>query len=133
MRSANSKRRTAPVQEEPLSQILPGEKSSPNLRMLNSAAVIAVAATLACALASFADQIALKGYSPDAAKHEMAIEKQYRALTSPAEIAKFHRYLTSEPHMAGSERNNELARWVAAQWKQQGMEDVTIHEYDVLH
>ena len=83
MRSANSKPRTAPAQEEPLSQILPGEKPSPNLRILKSARVIAIAATLAFALASFADQIALKGYSPDAAKREVAIEKQYRALASP--------------------------------------------------
>ena len=57
----------------------------------------------------------------------------YRALTSPQKIAKFHRYLTLEPHPAGSARNNELAQWVADQWRQQGLEDVTIHEYDVLH
>ena len=85
------------------------------------------------AVASFADQIALKGYSPESAKRQIAIEKQYRSLASTTEIAKFHRYLTAEPHMAGSQRNNELARWVAEQWKQQGMEDVKIHEYDVLH
>ncbi len=75
----------------------------------------------------------MTGYSPEAAKREMAVEKQYRSLASTAEIAKFHRYLTAEPHMAGSARNNDLARWIADQWKQQGMEDVTIHEYDVLH
>ncbi len=46
---------------------------------------------------------------------------------------KFHRYLTAEPHPAGSVRNNELARWVADQWREQGLEDVTIHEYDVLN
>ena len=46
---------------------------------------------------------------------------------------KFHRYLTLEPHPAGSARNNDLARWVADQWREQGLEDVTIHEYDVLN
>ena len=114
-------------------QILPGEERLLTSRLFRNAAGIAILATLALAFASFADEIALRGYSPDTAKREMAIEKQYRSLTSPTEIAKFHRYLTSEPHMAGSERNNELARWVADQWKQQGLEDVTIHEYDVLH
>ena len=52
---------------------------------------------------------------------------------SAAEIMKFHRYLTAEPHPAGSARNNELAKWMAEQWREQGLEDVTIHEYDVLN
>jgi N-acetylated-alpha-linked acidic dipeptidase len=129
----NSKARTAPAPEDPLSQILLGEKRFLITRLFRNAAGIAILATLVLAFASFADEIALKGYSPDAAKREMAIERQYRSLTSPIEIAKFHRYLTAEPHMAGSQRNNELARWVADQWKQQGLEDVTIREYDVLH
>ena len=119
--------------EAPLSQIPRGEKRSPLPRILQHASAIAVAAASALALATFADQISLKGYSPEAAKRQSAIEKQYRALASTAEIAKFHRYLTAEPHMAGSLRNNDLARWVGDQWKQQGLEDVTIHEYDVLH
>ncbi len=75
----------------------------------------------------------LVGYSPAAAQKELALETEYRSLASRDEIQKFHRYLTSEPHPAGSARNNELARWVADQWKQQGLEDVTIHEYDVLN
>jgi N-acetylated-alpha-linked acidic dipeptidase len=73
------------------------------------------------------------GYSSSAAQEERAIEQQFRALTSTDQIAKFHRYLTAEPHPAGSPRNNELARWVADQWREQGLEDVTIHEYDVLN
>src|ERR1700733_46918 len=73
------------------------------------------------------------GYSPSAGQQELALEKDYQSLASRDEIQKFHRYLTSEPHPAGSTRNNELAQWVADQWKQQGLEDVTIHEYDVLN
>lgn len=75
----------------------------------------------------------MSGYSARAAEQESATEIRYRALVSADEITKFHRYLTAEPHPAGSARNNELARWVAAQWRQQGLEDVTIHEYDVLN
>jgi len=73
------------------------------------------------------------GYSPSGAEEERKIENQFRTLTSTDQIAKFHRYLTAEPHPAGSPRNNELARWVADQWREQGLEDVTIHEYDVLN
>jgi N-acetylated-alpha-linked acidic dipeptidase len=78
------------------------------------------------------DVAKMTGFSPGAAAQESAIESQYRALASRDQIAKFHRYLTSEPHPAGSARNNELARWIADQWRAQGLEDVTIHQYDVL-
>jgi N-acetylated-alpha-linked acidic dipeptidase len=75
----------------------------------------------------------MSGYSLSAAERETTIETRYRAQISADEITKFHRYLTAEPHPAGSARNNELAQWVAQQWRQQGLEDVTIHEYDVLN
>src|ERR1700685_1225925 len=84
-------------------------------------------------MAAAPDLAKLSGFSPHAAAQEIIAENSFRAAISTPEIIKFHRYLTAEPHMAASARNNELARWVAEQWKQQGMEDVTIHEYDVLH
>lgn len=75
----------------------------------------------------------MRGFSARASTSETAIEKQYVSLTSREQIKSFHRYLTAEPHPAGTKRNNDLARWVAEQWRQQGLEDVTIHEYDVLN
>jgi N-acetylated-alpha-linked acidic dipeptidase len=80
-----------------------------------------------------APRIEFSGFLPASAARERSTEKQFRALASPQQIAKFHRYLTAEPHPAGSTRNNALAQWVAAQWKAQGLEDVTIHRYDVLN
>jgi N-acetylated-alpha-linked acidic dipeptidase len=68
-----------------------------------------------------------------AAEQERATEARYRALISTEEIEKFHGHLTAEPHPAASARNNELAQWIADAWREQGLEDVTIHEYDVLH
>jgi N-acetylated-alpha-linked acidic dipeptidase len=85
------------------------------------------------AFGEFSDLKPMSGFSPRASAEEAAFEQRFRALTSTEQIAKFHRYLTSEPHPAGSARNNELARWVAEQWRSQGLEDVTIHEYDVLN
>jgi N-acetylated-alpha-linked acidic dipeptidase len=79
------------------------------------------------------DSSQMTGYSPRAADREGATERRYSALISADEITKFHRYLTAEPHPAGSVRNNELAQWVARQWREQGLEDITIHEYDVLN
>lgn len=79
------------------------------------------------------DVAKMTGFSSASAAQQFAIEAQYRSLASPGEIAKFHRYLTNEPHPAGSKRNNDLAQWIADQWRAQGLEDVTIHQYDVLH
>jgi len=85
------------------------------------------------ALGAAEDIAPLTGFSSGAAVRENANELRYRALVSADQISKFHRYLTAEPHPAGSPRNNELAQWVAAQWREQGLEDVTIHQYDVLN
>lgn len=73
------------------------------------------------------------GFSSSSAAQERTTEHQFLSLSSPQQVRAFHRYLTAEPHPAGSLRNNELAKWVAAKWKDQGLEDVQIHEYDVLN
>ncbi|MFQ5816636.1 MAG: M28 family metallopeptidase [Terriglobia bacterium] len=72
------------------------------------------------------------GFSSPSAKTQREIEEKLKAIPSADEVKKHHRFLTAEPHPAGSERNNELARHIAKVWKQQGWEDVTIHRYDVL-
>ena len=85
------------------------------------------------AFASSGDKDALVGFSARGAAEEISIEQRFRSLASTEQISKFHRYLTSEPHPAGSVRNNELAQWVAEQWRSQGLEDVIVHRYDVLN
>jgi N-acetylated-alpha-linked acidic dipeptidase len=94
---------------------------------------------LAASLAVFAQksasphaQAAMTGYAPRAAANELQLEQQFAAIPSAEAAKRFHKYLTAEPHPAGSERNNELARYIADLWKQQGWEDVVIHRYDVL-
>ena len=90
-----------------------------------------IAAFLA-ATPSAPQQQPVPGFSSGAALKERAAEEKFQAAVSRGEIRSFHRMFTAEPHPAGSERNNELARYIAEQWKQQGLEDVSIHEYDVL-
>jgi N-acetylated-alpha-linked acidic dipeptidase len=85
------------------------------------------------AFATSSDTSPMVGFSARGAAEEMSIEQMFRSMASTEQISKFHRYLTSEPHPAGSARNNELAQWVAEQWRQQGLEDVTVHQYDVLN
>ncbi len=75
----------------------------------------------------------LRGFTPTASAAQREVEKQFLAIPSAEEARRHHRWLTQEPHPAGSERNNELARLIAEEWKKQGWEDVVLHRYDVLN
>jgi N-acetylated-alpha-linked acidic dipeptidase len=77
-------------------------------------------------------QTLIMGFSPAGAQKQAQIEKQFKAIPRAGNIEKFHEWLTSEPHPAGSERNNQLAREIADRWREQGLEDVRVHQYDVL-
>ncbi|MBZ5566241.1 MAG: M28 family metallopeptidase [Acidobacteriia bacterium] len=76
---------------------------------------------------------AITGFTSKSGQKQTAIEQKFKARISRAQENIFHRFLTSEPHPAGSERNNELARYIAETWRRQGLEDVVIREYDVLN
>ena len=79
-----------------------------------------------------APRIKMTGFSDRAANVESDIESRFKQIPSAEEARRQHRYLTAEPHPAGSERNNQLAQYVADLWKTQGWEDVVVHRYDVL-
>src|SRR5579862_2258557 len=79
-----------------------------------------------------AQSVRMTGYSPESARAEEAIERQFRSIPSPDGERKQHRYFTAEPHPAGSQRNHELAEYVERLWREQGLEDVRIQRYDVL-
>lgn len=96
-------------------------------------ASLALATTLAALHVDGLAQTRMSGFSLQASKRQREIEARFKAIPSPDEARKHHRFLTAEPHPAGSERNNELARYIADLWTKQGWEDVTIHRYDVLN
>ena len=76
--------------------------------------------------------IRMTGYSKPATARQREIEESFLRIPSPEKARALHRLLTAEPHPAGSERNNELARYLAKQFEEQGWEDVKLHQYDVL-
>jgi N-acetylated-alpha-linked acidic dipeptidase len=76
-------------------------------------------------------QTSILGFTPSSAAHETEIENKFKAIPSPDEERRQHHIFTAEPHVAGSARNNELARYIADQWRQEGLEDVIIRRYDV--
>jgi N-acetylated-alpha-linked acidic dipeptidase len=76
-------------------------------------------------------QTSILGFTPAAASREAEIENKFKAIPSPDEERRQHHIFTAEPHVAGSPRNNELARYIADQWRTEGLEDVIIRRYDV--
>ena len=76
-------------------------------------------------------QGSILGFTPASATHEADIETKFKAIPSPDEERRQHHLFTAEPHVAGSARNNELARYIADEWRQEGLEDVVIRRYDV--
>ena len=76
-------------------------------------------------------QSSILGFTDSSAAHEAEIEAKFKAIPSPDEERRQHRIFTAEPHVAGSPRNNELARYIADQWRNYGLEDVVIRRYDV--
>jgi len=76
-------------------------------------------------------QTSILGFTPASAAHQAEIEVKFKAIPSPDEERRQHHIFTAEPHVAGSPRNNELARYIADQWRQEGLENVVIRRYDV--
>ena len=73
----------------------------------------------------------IMGFSPAATAREVQVETRFKAIPSAEEERRQHRLFTTEPHPAGSKRNNELAEYIAAEWRKQGLEDIVVRQYDV--
>ena len=52
------------------------------------------------------------GFAPASEAAQREIERRFLALPSADRARDYHRYLTDEPHVAGSERNKHLAEWM---------------------
>jgi N-acetylated-alpha-linked acidic dipeptidase len=96
---------------------------------MRTPAVALLAALTACDLRS---DVPIRGFSPAAARDELATEAELASRLSRDSTAAYFRTFTDEPHPAGSERNRELAEFVAARYRAAGLEDVRVHRYDVL-
>src|SRR5271155_4732503 len=84
-----------------------------------------------CAALPVFSQTSILGFTPSDAARQVEIENTFKAIPSPDEERRQHHIFTAEPHVAGSARNNELARYIADEWRNEGLEDVVIRRYDV--
>ena len=53
------------------------------------------------------------GFSPPHAAAEHQLESTFQSIPSPDKAREWHRTFTAEPHPAASDRNNQLADFVA--------------------
>jgi len=73
------------------------------------------------------------GFSAPHAATEHQLESKFQSIPSPEKAREWHRTFTAEPHPAASERNTQLADFIADKWRKQGWEEVALRRYDVLH
>ena len=72
------------------------------------------------------------GFTAAAGSAHRALEQRFIALPSTEHIRGAHRFLTDQPHVAGSRRDRELADWTATRFRDAGLEDVRITTHEVL-
>ena len=96
-------------------------------------ALVLSAALLARQQKTFSVSPPIQGFTAAHAAPERLLESDFQAIPSPEKAREWHRTLTAEPHPAASERNNQLAAFIADAWRKQGWEDVTLRRYDVWH
>ncbi|HZD30960.1 MAG TPA: M28 family peptidase, partial [Candidatus Angelobacter sp.] len=82
--------------------------------------------------AQSATPAAISGFTQAQAAAETRLESQFKSAISRDRIRDYHRYFTSVPHPAGTKADFDVAQYIAEEWKKQGLEDVTIRQYDVL-
>ena len=72
------------------------------------------------------------GFTASRAAMYADVERRFLASPSADRIRDVHRFLADKPHMAGSDRDRELAEWTRDRFQRSGLEDVTITTHDVL-
>ena len=83
------------------------------------------------AASSAARADSIRGFSASSADRERALEALLAQRVNRDSTGAAFRFLTAEPHPAGSPRNKLLADWVAEKYRAAGLEDVKLHRYDV--
>jgi len=93
------------------------------------ATALAIAATAAVGAQAPAN---IFGFTPASSAAERTLERRFLALPSADRAREYHRFLTQEPHVAGSDRNRALAEWVRDRWIEYGFDEAEIVEHEVL-
>ena len=87
--------------------------------------------TMAAPAVWSADTAPLRGYSSEAARTEREWEAKFRAIPDPATLRAYMQRLSARPHHVGSPYDKDNAEWIAAKFKEWGL-DAQIETFDVL-
>ncbi len=94
--------------------------------------VVAVAVGAMAGIGAQQASTGIFGFMPASEIAQRELERRFLALPSADRARDYHRYLTDEPHIAGSDRNRHLAEWMRDTWKEYGLDTVEIVEHEVL-
>ncbi len=72
------------------------------------------------------------GFFQARAAAHVALERDFLKLPAAARILDAHRFLTAKPHLAGSDRDRELAEWTRDRFRDFGLDEVAITTHEVL-
>ncbi len=78
-----------------------------------------------------ADEQPLFGYSAESSRVERQWEEKLRAIPSPDNLRAYMQRLSAHPHHVGSPYDKDNAEWIAAKFKEFGL-DTHIEQFDVL-
>ncbi|HEY6547168.1 MAG TPA: PA domain-containing protein, partial [Vicinamibacteria bacterium] len=92
-----------------------------------------LAASLATLAAAGAPPPAPLGLYPASVPRLAEVEALLQSVPDPKRFDAHLRYLTEEPHLAGSPRNMELADYVRDRFREYGLEEVHFHDTPALY
>src|SRR2546426_1754243 len=78
-----------------------------------------------------ADEPPLAGFSAASSRAERAWEGKFREIPSPENMRSYMQRLSARPHHVGSPYDKDNAEWIAARFKEWGL-DTHIEQFDVL-
>jgi N-acetylated-alpha-linked acidic dipeptidase len=79
-----------------------------------------------------ADDQSLAGYSVESSRVERQWEEKFREIPSPDNLRAYMQHLSARPHNVGTIYDRENAEWIAAKFKDFGL-DTHIEQFDVLY
>jgi N-acetylated-alpha-linked acidic dipeptidase len=79
-----------------------------------------------------ADDQSLAGYSSESSRAERQWEEKLREIPSPDNLRAYMQHLSARPHNVGTAYDKENAEWIAAKFKDFGL-DTHIEQFDVLY
>ncbi len=93
--------------------------------------LMAVAAALPLRQAVLSDEPVLSGFSAESSRAERQWEEKFKAIPKPDLMREYMLRLSARPHHVGSPYDKENAEWLAAKFKEFGL-DTHIEEFDIL-